>query len=34
MSRNRNSFNSLLEMLGLLVWCLIGLVVLMVWLYK
>ena len=32
--RPRNSLNSLLEMIGLAIWCIIGMVFLMVWLYK
>ena len=34
MSKNRNSLNSLLEMIGLAIWGIIGMLVLMVWLYK
>jgi len=32
--RPRNSLNSLLEMIGLAIWGIIGMVFLMVWLYK
>lgn len=33
MNKNRNSLNSLLEMVGLIIWGIIGLLVLMHWLY-
>ena len=32
--RPRNSLNSLLEMIGLAIWGIIGMLFLMVWLYK